>query len=165
MKSLVSLTVLTALVLALSPVSSAQDCSGWSNWDLRGTYTMSGSGWIDLSKLVPTLPAGSVPMTWAGAHTYNGLGGGGGWVAVNAGGVQMSITFVNLTYQMNADCSVAVSYSMKVKELGTTIGPSSRILVVGGNAGALELHGITVGLGPGSPLDLLNSQRISMQFK
>jgi len=166
MKSLVSFAVFAAWILAGPSGVRAQNCGAWTNWDLRGTYTSSGSGWIDLSKIVPALPSGTIPMSWAGAHTYNGTGGGSGWVSLNAGGVQMSITFVNLTYQMNADCSVAVSYSMKVKELNNaTIGPVSRVLVVGGNPGALELHGISVGAGPGTPVDRLSSQRISMQFQ
>jgi len=165
MKSFVSFTLFAACILAGPSAGRAQDCSSWRNWDLRGTYTMSGSGWIDLSKLVPSLPAGTIPMSWAGAHSYNGTGGGTGWVSLNAGGVQMTITFVNLTYQMNADCSVSVSYSLKIKELNNAvIGPTSRVLVVGGSPTTLELRGITVGAGPGMPVDLLTSQRISMQF-
>lgn len=163
MKRLVSLTIFAAYVLLVSPQAKAQDCSDWSNFDLRGTYAMSGSGWIDLSKLVSTLPGGTIPMSWVGAVSYNGRGGGTGWVALNAGGVQMSIEFVNLAYQVKADCSVAVSYSMKVKELGATLGPASRLLVVGGRGAALDLYGIQVGAGPGMPVDLMTLHRISMQ--
>jgi hypothetical protein len=59
-------------LVILSAAVQAQDCSNWSNWDLRGTYTMSGSGFIDLSKVLPGsgLPSGMIPMTWVGAHTY-----------------------------------------------------------------------------------------------
>ena len=126
---------------------------------------MSGSGWIDLSKLASTLPAGTIPMAWAGAMSYNGAGGGTGWVAVNAGGVQITIDFVNLTYQAKADCSVPVSYSMKVREFGVTLGPVSRLLVIGGNPAALSLYGIQVGTGPATPVDLMAAQRVNMQFK
>jgi hypothetical protein len=126
---------------------------------------MAGSGWIDLSKLVSTLPAGTIPMSWVGAVGYNGRGGGAGWVSVNAGGVQMTIEFVNLAYQIKADCSVSVAYSMKIKELGATLGPVSRLLVVGGRGAALDLYGIQVGGGPSMPVDLMTMHRISMDFK
>lgn len=165
MKSLVSVTMFATCLLAISQNGKAQDCTGWTNWDLRGTYTMAGSGWIDLSKLVSTLPAGTIPMSWVGATSFNGNGAGSGWVSVNAGGVQMNMDLVGLTYQVKADCSVSVSYSMKVKELGITFGPVSRLLVVGGNPAALELYGIQVGAGPGMPLDLMTKHRVSMQFK
>jgi hypothetical protein len=165
MKRLVFLTILAACVLALSPAAAAQDCSVWSNWDLRGSYTMSGSGWIDLSKLVPGLPSGSIPMAWAGAVSYNGTGGGGGWVALNAGGVQMGIDLVNLTYQVKADCSVSISYTMNFRDLGVKLGPVSRLAVVAGGAGMLEIDGIQVGGGPGMPVDLMVMHRISMQYK
>lgn len=164
MKRLVSITMFAACLLAVAPGLHAQDCSAWSNWDLRGTYTMSGSGWIDLSKLGPGLPAGTIPMAWVGAETMNGSGRGSGWVAVNAGGVQLNIEFVNLTYAIKADCSVLVSYSMKIKELNTTIGPVSRVLVVGGHGAAMELYGIQVGAGPGMPVDILTKHRVSMDF-
>jgi hypothetical protein len=126
---------------------------------------MAGSGWIDLSKLVPALPAGTIPMSWVGAVSYNGIGGGTGWVALNAGGVQMAIELVDLAYQVKADCSVPLSYSMKVKELGVTLGPVSRILVVGGRGAELRLYGIQVGAGPGKPVDLMTAHRVSVQFK
>ncbi|MBI1789404.1 MAG: hypothetical protein HYR60_17860 [Acidobacteria bacterium] len=165
MKRLVSLTMFAAYVLLVLPRAQAQDCSDWSNFDIRGTYAMSGSGWIDLSKLVPALPAGTIPMAWVGAVSYNGRGGGAGWVALNAGGVQMAIELVNLAYQVKADCSVAVSYSMKLKELGITLGPVSRILVVAGRGQALELNGIQAGAGPGTPVDLMVARRISIQSR
>jgi len=113
MKRIISATMLASCLLAVAPDVLAQNCGAWSNWDLRGTYTTSGSGWIDLSKLAPGLPAGTIPMAWVGAETMNGLGQGSGWVAVNAGGVQLSIQLVNLTYAVQADCSVLISYSMK----------------------------------------------------
>lgn len=81
MNRLLSLTMLAACFMASTPGSNAQDCSAWSNWDLRGTYTMSGSGWIDLSIVfpgVPGIPAGTIPMARAGAVSYNGRGAGTG---------------------------------------------------------------------------------------
>ena len=58
-----SLSILLAVcVLSALPAVKAQDCSDWSNWDLRGTYTFWGSGWIDLSKnFDPSLPGGVQP--------------------------------------------------------------------------------------------------------
>ena len=165
MKCLASFALAAARVLAATGSRNAQDCGSMTNWDLHGTYTMTGHGWIDLSKLVATLPAGSIPMTWVGALSYNGTGGGSGWVSVNAGGVQMNAQFVNLSYQMNGDCSVSVNYSMKVKELGLTLGPAARLLIVSGTPGALELQGISVGYGPGTLVDVLTMRRVSMQFK
>ena len=165
MKGLVHFMILSACMLVASHAANAQDCSDWSNRDLRGTYTMTGSGWIDLSKMVPTLPPGSIPMSWAGAFSWDGEGKGTGWVSINAGGVQMNIAFVNMTYDMKPDCSVAVSYSSRIKELGTTLGPDARILVVTGTPAALGLDGIQVGAGPGTMVDLLTARRISMRFK
>jgi len=63
MKSVISITIL-ASVLLISPAAKAQNCR-WTKYDLRGTYAMSGSGWIDLSKLAANLPPGTVPMSWA----------------------------------------------------------------------------------------------------
>jgi hypothetical protein len=48
-----------------------------------------GSGWIDLSKDVDkSLPAGYSPMAFLQAFTFDGKGGGGGWISSNFGGVQ-----------------------------------------------------------------------------
>ena len=168
MKQFASATMLAACFLTIAPVVRAQDCSGWNNSHLRGTWTMTGSGYIDLSKLVPGnpagLPSGMIPMTWVGAHTYDGAGGGSGWVIMNAGGAQINAQLNPITYAVNADCSVNITFSMKAKELpGVTIGPVSRVLAISGKMGALELHGILVGGGPGTWLDLMTSRRISMQ--
>jgi hypothetical protein len=161
---LVQITILAAALVTVSPVVQAQDCSNWGNWDLRGTYAMSGSGWIDLSKLVSSLPAGSIPMSWVGAVSYNGSGAGAGWVSMNAGGVQLSIRLIGLTYAVKADCSVQVNFSMQFKELpGVTVGPVARVLVIAGKGDALELFMILGGIGPGSPVDSALARRISMQ--
>jgi hypothetical protein len=176
MKRIAWLAISGAWLLAVSPTVRAQDCSGWNNWDLRGTYTMSGSGWADLSKLLPGsgLPSGLVPMSWVGAHVWDGAGGGSGWISLNAAGNQMNAQFVGLKYSISSDCSIQVSFSLKVKELGITIGPIPRLMVpsgarldMGRNAEALELHMIVQGTAPGAPtgpgLDLGVSHRISMQ--
>jgi len=178
MKRLVSVVAFVACNVAFSPLAAAQDCSAWTVWDLRGTYTMSGSGYIDLSKLAPGmgLPPGLIPMSWAGAHTYNGAGAGDGWVTVNAAGTQFSAKFVGLKYSLNADCSIQASFSMKVAELGgATVGPITRVLVPVFKPGAtlwlppaLELHMIAAGTAPGTPgsagVDLGVAYRISMKY-
>ena len=164
MKRLISATMLATCLLAVAPSVRAQNCSTWSNYDLRGTYTTSGSGWIDLSKLASGLPSGTIPMAWVGAETMNGLGQGSGWVAVNAGVVQLSIQLVNLTYAIQTDCSVLISYSMKIKELGATIGPVSRILAIGARGPNMDLYGIQAGGGAGMPVDVMSKHRISMEY-
>jgi hypothetical protein len=155
-------------MLALLPAVKAQDCSNWSNWDLRGTYTMSGSGYIDISEVFPALgaPTGMVPMSWVGAHTYDGKGGGAGWVTINAGGNQITAQMA-LTYSMQSNCSVKVAFTMTVTDLGLTVGPVPRLAVVNPTPGGLELNMILGGPPPGTPgssLDLGKSHRISMQY-
>jgi len=165
MKSSFRVAILVVSLYVLSPICKAQDCSDWKNWDLRGTYATSGSGWMDLSKIVPTLPAGSVPVSWVGAGSYNGRGGGTGWVSLNAGGVHMNLEFVNMTYDVKPDCSVVISNSLKVKELGITVGPVSRVEVIAGKWPELELFGVMVGAGAGTAVESSFARRISMQFK
>jgi len=162
MKSLFSITLLASLLPLSSTIGKAQDCK-WTNYDLRGTYAMSGSGWIDLSKLAPNLPSGTIPMAWVGTHTWDGRGSGSGWVVVNAGGVAMTIQLAGITYAVQADCSVLATYSMKIQQLGITIGPTSRLYVVSATQPSLELFGIQAGAGPGMPVDLMTSRRVSMQ--
>lgn len=173
MKRLVSLSILTACLLAVASIANAQDCSKWTNWTLRGTYTMSGSGYVDLSKLFPGMgfPPGPIPMYWVGAHTYDGKGSGTGWVTVNAGGGQMHGKLVGISYAMQPDCSVQVSFSWAVEETGTTIGPFQRLYVVAPNPRhpwALELHMILSGSEPGNPpapgFDIGVAHRISLRY-
>ncbi len=67
MKKIFSIAVLGIVLLAFSPASRGQNCSNLTDYDVRGTYTVSGSGWIDLSKFLagipglPALPTGFVP--------------------------------------------------------------------------------------------------------
>ena len=168
MKRLISATLSFAYLLAFPVVGSAQDCSSWTDFDLRGTYTMSGSGFIDMSKLLPGmgLPSGMIPMTWVGAQTYDGHGKGTGWVSFNAGGNHMNAQ-LDQTYAVQPDCSVKASFSMRVKELGVTVGPFPRMMVIVWKPGALELHMIlgdaSPSKAPGVGLDLGVAYRISMQ--
>lgn len=184
MKRIVSLAMFVACLLAVSPVVRAQDCSNWSNADLRGTYTMSGSGWIDLSKFLagipglPPLPTGFIPMSWVGVVTLDGAGGGGGWVSFNGGGNQMSASIVNKKYSIKPDCTIQESFSLKINELPPSvppIGPITRLVVpVVKQEGwrwmppALELHMIWQGTAPGTPtgpgIDSGVAYRISLQY-
>jgi len=176
MKRLISTALFATGLVAFSAVALAQDCSDWNMGQLAGTYTMSGSGYIDLSKALPGmgLPSGLVPVFWVGATTLDPSGGGGGWLVMNAAGNQMTGTFVNKKYSLKPDCSLQATYSVKINELGITIGPSSRteILVVKqgafGMPVAVELHSVTNGTAPGTPpgalLDAGISYRISMKY-
>jgi hypothetical protein len=166
MKHLFTLPVIC--MLTVLPAVKAQDCSNWSNYDLRGTYTMSGSGYIDVSKVFPTLglPSGMVPMSWVGAHTYDGKGKGTGWVSINAGGNQMTAQMA-VTYSMQPNCSLKITFTMTIPELGITAGPFPRLAVVNPTPSGLELNMILGGPAPGTPgagLDLGASHRISMQY-
>ena len=170
MKRIVSATMFASGLLAVAPLVRAQDCSNMSNWDLRGTYTGASSGWTDISKVLPGmgLPSGLVQATSVGAFTFNGAGGGGGWISVNTGGGQMNSQIAALKYSMNSDCSVQVTWSLKIKEFGITIGPFSRLGVIVVRPDALEIHWMFAGTHPGTPagagVDLGVAHRISMQY-
>ncbi len=173
MKRLVSISVLTACLLAVTSIASAQNCSNWTNWDLRGTYTMSGSGYVDLSKLFPGMgfPPGPIPMYWVGASTYDGKGGGTGWIVLNAGGGQMHAKLVDKSYAVQPDCSVWSTFSMEVQETGTTIGPFQRLEVIAPtphHPWALDLYMILSGSEPPNPplpaFDSGVAHRISMRY-
>ena len=92
MQRLVSATMFVTCLVAIPAVVRAQDCSSVNSLDIRGTYTMSGGGYIDLSRFLagipglPPLPTGLIPMNWVGVTTFDGTGGGGGWISFNAGG-------------------------------------------------------------------------------
>lgn len=181
MKRLVSVTMFAACLLAVSAVVRAQDCSNLTNYDLRGTYTQWGSGSIDVSKFLagipgpPPLPAGFIPMSWVGAFTWNGAGGGGGWVSFNGGGTQMSASIVGMKYSIQPTCIIQVSFSMKINELDPRVpplGPFTRLIVPvvnpEGKPAALELHMIWQGTAPGTPagpvVDSAGAYRIAMQY-
>ncbi len=151
-------------LIAVSP-ARAQDCSDWSNWDLRGTYTMNGSGWIDPSTLAPALPKGTVPLKWVGAAVFDGSGSATAWVLANGGGVQLTMRSKNITYQMRSDCSLTLTAVWTVDELGgMSIGPFVRVLVVGPRQPAFEAYGIMAGAAaPGGPVEGFTARRISMK--
>ncbi len=169
MKRIVSAAMFVTGLLAVVPVVGAQDCSQIRNWDLRGTYTGSSSGWMDPSKILPGmgLPSVLAPATNVGAFTLDGAGGGSGWIASNIGGSQMNLLITSMEYSMNSDCSVQMTWSLKIKELGITIGPYSRLGVIMGKPDALEIHWMYVGTPPGAPtgagVDLGVAHRISMK--
>ena len=171
MKRIVFATTFAVCLMTVVAPAWAQDCSNWNNSYLAGTYTMSGSGYVDPSRFLPGmgLPSGAVPMFWVGAFTLDGSGGGSGWVSSNAGGSQLSTQLVGVKYSMQPDCSVQMSFSSKIKELGVTVGPIQRLMVVVPKPGTLELelHMIVVGSGPGQPpgsqFDLGVAHRISRQ--
>ena len=160
---------LVGTVLAFLPALSAQDCSSWTRWDLRGTYAQSGSGYIDLSKAFPGagLPSGLTPYFVISAIAYDGLGGGTGWLAFNMGGYQVNAQYVGYTYSMQTNCSVQVSFRLKLTDLGITSGVQGSIkVIVPKRGGDLELRSIHVGapLGgaPDPSLNLEEMHRISM---
>ncbi|HUI54372.1 MAG TPA: hypothetical protein VLY04_05350 [Bryobacteraceae bacterium] len=172
----ISTAIWATCLLAIPATVRAQDCSAWNNMQLAGTYTMSGSGYVDLSKAlpVPGMPSGLVPMFWVGATVFDGAGGATGWVSINAAGNQMTGSFVNKKYAIKPDCTIQVTYSLKINELqGLTVGPFSHLMVPVVKSGTLwmpadlELHMITVGASPGAPAGALVDSgvmyRISIQ--
>lgn len=89
-----------ACILMGLPAVQAPDCSNWTNWHLRGTYMMSGSGYLDLSMLFPKkgFPSGLSPMFFVGSHVYDGSGAGTDWLSMNVGGTQMNPEYGKYTY-------------------------------------------------------------------
>jgi hypothetical protein len=186
MKRIVSVAIFGACLLAISPAVRAQNCSNLTNYDLRGTYTMSGSGWVDLSKFLagipglPPLPTGFIPMSWVGTETLDGVGGGSGSVSFNGGGNQMSASFVDKKYSIEPDCTVQASFSLKINGLpgNPVIGPFKRLMVpvlkevvwqpILRLPPELELHMIWLGTAPGTPtgpvVDSAISHRISVWY-
>ena len=162
MYRLISLATLIVCLLAVVPLG-AQDCRNWSDWDLRGTYTAAGSGWINLAKEVdPGLPAGYSPQAFVQAFTFDGKGGGSGWISSNLGGVQFNAE-VKWTYSMQPDCSVKGTHSFKIG--GQWTAPNAVLWVISGHgqSGDLELRGIILGAGPGSSVPHATARRISMK--
>ena len=166
MKHSFLMIILVAGLLMLPPAIQAQDCRNWSLWDTRGTYATTASGWIDLSAMNPALPQGYSPFSSIGAFTNDGRGGGTGWALINAGGVQLTIQFVDVQFGApGADCLQPFSYSYKIKELGdVTVGPVSFPGVIAGDMSALEIFAMAPGAGPGTPVQSGHAKRISLKF-
>ncbi len=141
-------------------------CGTSSLGALRGTYAFSASGWQDLSEINPMLPKGYAPLSIIGAFKLNGNGEMTGWALINVGGVQMTAEFVNSQFgSPQADCSVPITLSMKIKESGEGVaGPYSYVGVIAGDPSALEIAFMMLGTGPGSHVDLNRAKRISMDF-
>lgn len=157
LRSVVCFAVLC--VLAVAPLS-AQGCSSFSNWDLRGTYTAAGTGWIDLSKDIdPNLPKGFSPSVLVQVFTLDGIGGGSGWISANLAGIQFDAE-VKWTYAVQADCSVKGTHSFKI---GGVWGPANQVVWVISDLGqgGLELKGISLGNGLGSGVTTVTARRIS----
>ena len=166
MKHLLFKSILVAGVLLLAPTIKAQDCRNWTLWDTRGTYATTASGWIDLSTMNPALPQGYSPFSSVGAFTNNGRGGGTGWALINAGGVQLTIEFVDVTFGApRVDCLQPFSYSYKINEFGDLmVGPVSFPGVIAGDMSALEIFAMAPGTGPGTPVQSGHAKRISLKF-
>jgi hypothetical protein len=159
-------------LLAAAPRAGAQDCSDMSTAHLRGTYTGGISGWMDPSKVLPGmgLPSGFVQYAAVSAFSLDGAGSGGGWMSVNMAGSQMNFEIAGLTYLMNSDCSVQLTWSITLKGTELTIGPFSRIGVIAGRAESLEITWIYLGAPMGEPgggvcVDLGVARRISPRHR
>jgi len=184
MKHVLSLSILPAGLLLLAATVQAREpadpvrqagarasqapkaCSTSGPSAMRGTYALTATGWQDLSEINPALPKGYAPVSIIGAFRLNGNGDLTGWALINAGGVQMNAEFVNSQFSaLKADCSVAISLSMKINESGGMIsGPYSYAGVIAGDGSALEVHFMMLGSGPGSHVDMNHAKRISMKF-
>jgi hypothetical protein len=163
MKKLVNVTLLAVSALAVCQNVRAQSCVSLSNSHLRGAWSIIGSGWKDPSKLNPAFPAGYVPMSYVGVIRMDGEGSGGGSLNVNLGGVPVTLEFLTMTYRIKADCMLEVVYSFKLKELGVSVGPVTRVLVNMPSALGIEFQGAIAGAGPGSEVDTCTLKRVSMQ--
>ena len=168
MKRLVLVAMLVGGVLGTASRLGAQDCSNLTNWDLRGTYTFWGNGWMDLSKTFDkSLPAGYSPLAFVQAFTFDGKGGGTGWISGNAGGVQFDAQ-MKWTYDLQADCSIRGTQSLK--KGGVWAPPISVMWVISNIKGTsletlIELTGFIRGEGPGSQVPHGTARRISMNYQ
>lgn len=165
MKRLVFATLFA--MIAVGAAAWGQDCSNWTNYDLRGTYAGSGSGSTDPSVLLPGMgfPSGMVPGFSVGAMVLDGRGGATGWASINSGGTQLNFQMVGSKYSIQPDCSVQMSFTWKIKELGVTF-TAQRMAVMVPKVSGLELHMNLVGAAPGKAgpgFDLVIMHRISMQ--
>jgi hypothetical protein len=184
MKHLLWMGILAAALAPLARTVEAQDadavraagtpacrlskpCSTWGLSDLRGTYAFTASAWQDLSEINPALPKGYAPVTIVGSYKVDRNGDLTGWAVVNAGGVPMKAEFVDSRIDApQADCSFALSLSMRISDFGGAIsGPYSYVGVIAGSASALELDYMMLGTGPGSHVELDHAKRISMNVR
>jgi hypothetical protein len=162
MKRILAVAVLAACVLVLSPSAAAQCTTG----SLRGTYALACNGWTDLSTLDPSLPKGYAPASHVGVLKLDGAGNGSGWHASNMGGLPLTIDIVNLTYKVKDDCTVEATYSMKIRDVGLTLGPITRILVAipaFPTGFDMEMRGVNVGAGPGQDVTPCELKRFSLR--
>lgn len=104
---------------------------------------------------------------YVAAVAFDGRGGAAGWVSMNSGGTQFNFQLVGSKYSVQPDCSVQMSFTWKIKELGVTF-TVQRVAVVVPKPGALEVHmnlvGAAPGKQPGPGFDLGIMHRISMQY-
>jgi hypothetical protein len=163
MKKLVTATLLAVSALAVCQNVRAQSCVSFSNSDVRGAWSLIGSGWKDPSKLNPAFPVGYVPMSYVGVIRLDGEGSGSGSLSVNLGGAPVTLEFLNLTYRVKADCMIEVTYSYKLKELGVSAGPVTRVLVYMPGGLGLEFQGAIAGTGPGAEIDTCTMRRVAMR--
>jgi len=162
MKGLVAVTMLVGCLVTGASRLGAQDCSNLGNWDLRGTYTFWGNGWIDLSRDVdPSLPKGYSPFAFLQGFVFDGKGGGTGWFSSNFGGVQLDAP-MRWTYAVHADCSVRGTQSFFLN--GAWTPPISVIWVIAYNGNDLELNGFIQGSGPGSQVPHGTARRMSTRY-
>jgi len=157
MRCLLSAALLAIVVLTFSPNLAAQGCA---NFSVQGTYCLTCNGWIDLSKIVPTFPAGYVPASYVGVVKLDGSGHGTGGLTANCGGQSLSLEFVDLTYTVNDNCTLESTYSVKVKELGITLAQDKRIMVIIPGGQTLELKGLNIGKGPGDEITPCEMKRM-----
>ena len=69
-----------------------------------------------------------------------------------------------MTYKVKTDCMVEATYSYRLKELGVSVGPVTKIFVsLPGGSWGMELQGATLGSGPGTEVDNCTMKRVSMQ--
>jgi hypothetical protein len=157
--------ILAVCLLWVAAPVHAQDGSTCSLWAMRGTYAFSATAWQDLSVMNPSLPKGYAPVSIVGAFAVNAGGELTGWATVNAGGIPMTVEFVDSRVSTpKADCRVAMTFSMKIKEYGDVIdGPYSYTGVIAGDPSSLEIVFMMLGTGPGSHVELARAKRISMR--
>ena len=142
------------------PGLMAQNCSNWDNWSVRGTYTVTGNGWIDLAR-DPSQSKGYSPQVFVQAFTLDGRGGGTGWIQSNLGGIDFQAK-VKWTYSVQADCKITGTSSYFVN--GAWTAPNTLSWVISSHNADLKLSGIMVGAGPGSGVAQATATRLSMDY-